>query len=62
MRLSDCLPRQASKRSNLSRSVIQDILIECGRLADRVPENTEIFQQFENMNEAMFHLISTNLH
>lgn len=52
MRLSDCLPRQASKRSNLSRSVIQDILIECGRLADRVPENTEIFQQFENMNEA----------
>ncbi|CUM47901.1 unnamed protein product [Debaryomyces tyrocola] len=52
MRLSICLPRKARQLSDLSRSVIQDKLIECGRLADRVPENTGIFHQFENMNEA----------
>ncbi|CUM45422.1 uncharacterized protein AC631_02579 [Debaryomyces fabryi] len=52
MRLNNCLLKISGKPSNLSRSVIQDKLIEQGRLTHHIPENTEIFNQFENMSEA----------
>ena len=52
MRLNNCLPIKRSEQSDLSRSILQDKLIECGRLDERVPENTEIFHQFENINES----------
>jgi len=51
MKLGNCLLKKSNKSPKLSRSVIQDKLIEHGRLSNHIPENAEIYNQFENLNE-----------